>query len=152
MVPPHPEQVHLDLSFSRNGTIPESRMHLRFSIMLMRYFVRYLLSSCFSLLHGKSLHSKQKEGGSSWNVAQFLILHFQRVTGLLSSGPLQPGHLFLSRRYATQIPQFIPQGAISEVLSGNFTTSDRHFLFCSAAPTVMVITGMTRYRNPIWVK
>jgi len=32
------------------------------------------------------------------------------------SAALQPGHLFFSLKYAVQIAQFIPQGAISEIL------------------------------------
>ena len=35
-------------------------LNARFSSMLMWYFVRYRLSSAFSLLHGYTAHSKQK--------------------------------------------------------------------------------------------
>jgi hypothetical protein len=35
---------------------------------------------------------------------------------LLVSGALQPAQVFFSLRYAMQMPQFIPQGAISEIL------------------------------------
>ena len=79
--------------------------------MLMEYFVRYLLSSCFNGLHGYSLQEKQNREPSVLSV-QFFILQFKRVLRLSCESILQPSHLLFSRRYAMQMPQFIPQGAI----------------------------------------
>ena len=49
---PHTSQVHRVCSFSRNLSIPFALMKWRLSIMLMLYFVRYRLSSCFNLEQG----------------------------------------------------------------------------------------------------
>jgi hypothetical protein len=46
--------------------------------------------------------------------SQFFILHLTRVTSLLTSISLHPGHLFFSLKYAIQMPQFIPQGAMAD--------------------------------------
>jgi len=42
----------------------------------------------------------------------FVTVHFLTEIALSEDTILQPGHLFLSLRYAMQVPQFIPQGAI----------------------------------------
>lgn len=84
--------------------------------MLMPYFVRYRLSKRFNLSHGNASHAKQDLALPSSKVAQFLILQSRQEGGFPSSGPRQPGHLFLCLRKATQMAQFIPQGAISELL------------------------------------
>jgi hypothetical protein len=41
-----------------------------------------------------------------------VTVHFLTEIALSEDTILQPGHLFLSLRYAMQVPQFIPQGAI----------------------------------------
>lgn len=80
----------------------------------MWYFVLYLVSKCFNFAHGKSLHSKQNVALPSLKTTQFLILHLTRVIGLWGSLILQPGHLFLSRKWARHTPQFIPHGAMRD--------------------------------------
>ena len=131
--------------------MPKFLIVTRFSIMLILYLVRYLLSKCFKLLQGKFPHSKQNFALPFRKIAQFLILHRTRVTGLSVSVPLQPGHLFFSLTYAIQMPQFIPQGAIRKHLFNSFVI-DHYFLFASAAPTAILIAGITRYLNPICAK
>ncbi len=99
-------------SFRTNCLIPTSSICLRFSIMLMPYFSRYLLSRFFSRKHGKEaqlllqyfpLRSSQKR-------KVHFLLHF--VLGVR-----QPSHLFLSRTYPMQRRQFIPHGAMSDILA-----------------------------------
>jgi hypothetical protein len=48
--------------------------------------------------------------------SQLMILHLRTEMALLAPVALQPGHLFFSLKYAMQMPQSIPQGAMSEVL------------------------------------
>jgi hypothetical protein len=62
---------------------------------------------------GNLEQSKQYLPFRSW---QILILQKTRVLGLFLSASLQPWHLFFSRKYAMQIPQCIPQGAIRFLL------------------------------------
>jgi len=85
--------------------------------MLILYFVRYRLSRCFILLQGNSLQLKQY---FEFSLPQFFIAHCKTVIFLSLSKALHPGHLSFSRRYAIQIPQFIPQGAIREVAVSSF--------------------------------
>jgi hypothetical protein len=87
------------------------------SIMLIPYFVLYLLSSCCSRLHGKSRHSKQNVPSERFNSVQFLMTHRAHDFGLPVLDPLHPGHVLMSRWYAMQRAQFMPQGAIRNVLS-----------------------------------
>lgn len=82
--------------------------------MPILYLVLYLLSKCSKFPQGTFSHSKQNFASPFLKNSQILILHCILVTGLFVSSPLQPGHLFFSRRYALQIPQFIPQGATRE--------------------------------------
>ncbi len=116
IVPPHFGQVHLFPSLFKKFLIPWSLINTRFSISLILYPVRYLLSKCFRVSHGKSSHSKQYFALPFRNVLQFLILHCRQLADLLETWSLQPGHLFLSLKYAEQIPQFIPHGAIRKIL------------------------------------
>jgi hypothetical protein len=84
--------------------------------MLMPYFVRYRLSSCLSLAQGKlAQRSEQYLLLSAARCSQFLILHLARESVLCPSILRQPEHVFLSRMYAQQRRQFIPQGAIALV-------------------------------------
>jgi len=106
--------------------------------MLILYFVRYLLSRCFRLLQGNFSHSKQYFASLVWKIMQFLILHLTTETALFMSSSLQPGHLFLSLRYAMQIPQFIPHGAINEV-----SFKDSMVLF------PLFFRGITKQYDPI---
>jgi hypothetical protein len=78
------------------------------------------LSRCFSLPHGNASHEKQYFRVFFFNLPQFLILHLAQEGDLSVSAPLQPGHLFFCLRYAMQIPQFIPQGAINPDLIAEF--------------------------------
>lgn len=102
-------------SVIKNVLKPNSLISSRFLILLILYLVRYLLSKCFRSSQGNFSHSKQYFASLVWKIMQFFILHLTRVMGLFKSAPLQPGHLFLSLRYAWQIPQFIPHGAMNEV-------------------------------------
>jgi hypothetical protein len=88
-----------------------------FKVNLLIYLVRPMMGILTVQLvwQGNFSHSKQYFALFVWKIMQVLILHLIRVTGLLESSPLQPGHLFLSLRYAMQIPQFIPHGAMNEV-------------------------------------
>lgn len=95
--------------------------------MLMPYLVRYRLSRRFNLSHGNDPQAWQYLALPSWKVSQFLIPQSQRLGGFPSSGPRQPGHLFLCLRKATQMAQFIPQGAISELLCVDTAT----LLYCA---------------------
>ena len=113
MVAPQPAQVHLDFSRSTRLAKPSAFMILKFSIMLMPYFVRYLLSKQLSRSHGKLAQSVQKLPPTLRLEPQVLILHVTRVFGLPRSSPLQPGHLFRLRKNARQSAQFMPHGAIS---------------------------------------
>jgi hypothetical protein len=146
MIPLHAEHDHFIFSFSINFLIPFFLMHLRFSISLILYFVLYLLSKCFRFLQGKSVHSKQNFTLLFLICPQFLILHLAILTGISVLRNLHPGHLFFSRKYAEQIPQFIPQGAISE----DFIVI--YFLLAKAAPTAILIAGIAKYLKPICVK
>lgn len=87
--------------------------------MLMPYFVRYRLSSCLSRAHGKlSQRSEQYLPLPAARCSQFLILHVVRQpVAWLSWPPIlrHPGQLFLSRMYAQQRRQFMPQGAIASM-------------------------------------
>jgi hypothetical protein len=49
----------------------------------------------------------------------FVIMHLWTDTDLSAENSRHPGHLFFSLRYARQVPQFIPQGAISAFLNIN---------------------------------
>jgi hypothetical protein len=102
----------------------------RFSIMLILYFVRYLLSRCFRFLQGYRSHEKQNLALPFRRIPQFLILHLVMLARLTACA-LQPGHLFLSLRYAMQIPQFIPQGAINDVAFEDLIDS-LPVLFCGS--------------------
>lgn len=125
MVPPHSLHVHLVFSSCRNFLMPEVLIAIRFSVTLIWYFVRYLLSSCLRLRHGKSSHSKQYFAFPSVNTLQVLILQARRVLGLQLSVALQPGHLFFALRCPLHTPQLIPQGAISKSAfnGSNFSSS-----------------------------
>lgn len=84
--------------------------------MLMPYFVRYRLSSCFSLAHGKlPQRSEQYLLLPLARCSQFLILHLVRESAFCPSLLRQPEHVFVSRMYAQQRRQSIPQGAIAAV-------------------------------------
>jgi hypothetical protein len=89
-VPPHSVQRHLSCSFFKNSSIPNSLMNLRFSIMLIWYFVLYRLSNAFNLLQGNFSHSKQN-----------LMLPFARnsqeslMCKQFSPLGMQPGQYFL---------------------------------------------------------
>lgn len=98
-------------SISINRSNPEAMIPLRFSIILMPYFVRYRLSNCRSLEQGYFLHSKQNCEPSSLS-EQFFILQTKQWLSFWGDSTLQPAQLFFSRRNAIQMPQFIPQGAI----------------------------------------
>ena len=153
MVPPHSGQVHLNLSLSRKAAMPEFLIFSRFSIMLILYLVRYLLSRFFNLGQGNFSHlSEQKSIFLSFRILQCIIVHFLHESGLPSLISLQPRHLFFSLRCPIHIPQFIPHGAISESSSWGSIEIVLYFVFFRAAPTVIVITGITIYLNPIWVK
>lgn len=103
--------------------------------MLIEYLARYLLSSCLTLSQGKSPHSKQYFALPVRKIVQVLILHRIRVIGFFVSALLQPGHLFFSLKYAIQIPQFIPQGAIRENLFKDsiffFSHTLNHFYYAT---------------------
>jgi len=116
MVPPHSGQAHLTFSLARNFRIPILRIFSRFSIMLIAYLVRYRLSKCFICSQGNSSHEKQNFALVFRKNSHFLILHRARVTDVSTRICLQPGHVFFSLKYAMQMPQFIPQGAMSEIL------------------------------------
>ena len=108
------EHTHRAFSLRTNCLIPTSRIWTRFSIMLMPYFVRYRLSNCFSLAQGKlPQRSEQYLLLPVARCSQFLILHLVRQSVFCPSALRQPGHVFLSRMYAQQRRQFIPQGAIA---------------------------------------
>ena len=94
IIPPHSGQAHVIFSLPINFLIPIFLMDSRFSSMLILYLVRYLTSKCFKMLQGYFLHLKQNLAFPFWNSSQVLILHTTRVTDLLASAPLQPGHLF----------------------------------------------------------
>lgn len=113
MVPPHFKQRHRSFSLSTKAIRPMSLIHLRLSIILIEYFVLYLLSSCLNRLQGYSSHSKQNPDLFVLITSQFLMMHLIHEADLLVSSPRQPGHLLFSLRYAIQIPQFIPHGAMS---------------------------------------
>ena len=115
-MPPHFKQVHRTFSFLRNFLIPNVLIFARFSIILILYLVRYLLSNVLNLTQGSFSHSWQNVILCFFNSSQFLILQLRQLNDLLSLLPLQPGQFFFSLRYAIQIPQFIPQGAMSELL------------------------------------
>ncbi len=86
--------------------------------MLMPYFVRYRLSSCFNLAQGKlPQRSEQYLPLLMARRSQFLILQVVRhpLLGRPDHRLPQPGQVFLSRMYAQQRRQFIPQGAIRSV-------------------------------------
>ena len=77
---------------------------------------------------------------------------FDTSDGFIEVTPLQPGHLFLSLRYAWQIPQFIPHGAMNEVSFKDSIIFSLYFLFSKEVPIAMLIAGITRYLIPICVK
>jgi hypothetical protein len=81
--------------------------------MLMRYFVRYRLSSCLSRRQGKSPHSWRYR---DFTCPQAVIVQFRHFR----SGAEHPWHRFFSRRKALQIAQSMPHGAMSDVLKGFF--------------------------------
>lgn len=90
--------------------MPWSLMHSRFSISLMPYRVRYRLSRRFNRAQGNSAQAKQnapsrRSHRRSRQVAQYF--------GRSWSASLHPWQVRLSRRRALQIPQFIPQGAMT---------------------------------------
>ena len=134
--------IHRIFSLMENCCGPYFLIFPRFSIMLILYLVRYLLSSRFNLSHGNFSHPKQNPASSFCKLAQFLMLHLVQLADLLSSEPLQPGHFFFSRRYAMQMPQFIPHGAISE-------NSSRESINCD--PLIFILQGCsdsdTHYRD-----
>ena len=82
-------------------------MSLRFSSMLMPYLALYLLSRFFNLLQGYFSHLSEQN-------LFFLIVGQILMTHFLLHSP-QPRQTFFSRRKALQMPQFMPQGAISDV-------------------------------------
>jgi len=82
--------------------------------MLMWYFARYRLSSCFSRLQGKSLQV--------WWYRPFTRSQEEIVQLMLHrrSEAEHPPQRFFFRRNAMQMAQFMPQGAMSVVLKGDF--------------------------------
>ncbi len=112
IIPPQLRHVHFCFSCFRKCLIPDSFMVSRFLIMLMPYFVRYRLSSCFSRLQGNLSHLKQYSCFVVFKFSQFFILHTTQYFGLLVSFAVHPGHVFFFLRYAWQSAQFIPQGAM----------------------------------------
>jgi len=107
--------------------MPLSRMNSRFSISLMPYFVRYLLSILFNMSQGNLAQSKQY---FPFRSVQVLIRHKKQAFGMFFSVSLHPWHLFLSRRYPLQTPQFIPQGAIKFlfiIIVSNLALNDLFF-------------------------
>jgi len=61
--------------------------------------------------HGYFAQEKQNSDPTGRSV-QFLILQTKQWRSFWGESTLQPTHLFRSRRYARQVPQFIPQGAM----------------------------------------
>jgi len=105
---PHCQRVFW---FLTNCLIPSSSICIIFSIMLMPYFARYLLSRFFNRVHGKDAHERSQY--FPLRFSQKRKLHFLRHLVL---GVRQPSHLLLSRTYPMHSRQFIPQGATSESL------------------------------------
>lgn len=98
MVRPHLPHSHLVFSFLTNSLTPDLLMFSRFSIMLIPYLVRYLLSRLLSRLHGYVSHaSEQCFIFCSLRTGQFRIVHLTRELDLPSSTFLQPRHRFFSR-------------------------------------------------------
>ena len=86
--------------------------------MLMPYCFRYILSRRFNPGQGKE--------AQEWSQYFPLRLVQKRKMHFLLHfvfGVRQPSHLFLSRTYPMQIRQFIPQGAMLDILVGIFITS-----------------------------
>jgi len=94
IVAPHLGHDHFTFSLSTKARSPSPAIALRFSIMLIPYFVRYRLSRCLRRSQGKTA---QSEHISPRIEPQFLILHSIRVLGFLRSSTLQPGHLLRLR-------------------------------------------------------
>jgi len=118
IVPPQLLQCHRSFSFFANCSKPMILILSRFSSMLILYFVRYRLSSCFSFVQGYFGQSKQNFESNLFTISQFRIIQVIQLLDLFSFDARQPLHGFLSRRYAKHIPQFIPQAAI-KFLSDN---------------------------------
>ena len=105
---PHRQRI---FSLLTNSRIPASSILTRLSIILMPYFPRYLLSRFFNRKQGKE--------AQEWSqYFPFLLTQNRRVHFLLHFvlGVRQPSHLFLSRTCPMQSRQFIPQGAMSDIL------------------------------------
>ena len=98
--------THFSCSLSINWSMQWSRIFSRFSISLMLYFVRYLLSRRFKLSQGNFSQSKQY---SPFRSLQLLISQDTRVFGPAVPIFRHLTHLFVVRRYALHMPQFIPQ-------------------------------------------
>lgn len=115
-------QTQRVFSFLTNCLMPRSSICVRFSIMLMPYFARYLVSRFFNRLQGKDkqeisqyfpLRSVQKR-------KMHFLLH-------LVFAVRQPSHLFLALTYPMHSRQFIPHGAMSDILIPVFKTSGAFF-------------------------
>ena len=70
------------------------------------------MSICFNLRQGNHSQSKQKPEADLMRNSQFLILHAAQWLTLNPDSGLHPQHFFLFLRWAIQVPQFIPHGAI----------------------------------------
>ena len=117
IISPHSGHIHFAFSFRMKCLIPNSLIILRFSIILIPYFVLYRSFSCFNLLQGKWLQlTRQYLLLPLAITSQFLILHVMRCFIFwLFRLFRQPGQVFSSRMYPQQRRQFIPQGAINSI-------------------------------------
>lgn len=98
---PLPHILHLQTSSSlfRKVIRPCFLMYVRFSIMLIPYLVRYLLSRFSNLLHGYFSQSKQNPDSVSDKKLQLTIKQLLHTSGLFGSSFLkQPPHGLLYRR------------------------------------------------------
>lgn len=103
--------------------MPWSRMNSRFSISLIPYFVRYRRSRCRSRSHGNSVQSKQN---GPVRRSHRRIRQFSQDLKRTIPGAAHPRQGFFCRRYARQIPQFIPQGAIIVGSEGGVVIAPTH--------------------------
>lgn len=106
-------EIHFLRSLSINFFKPLFLIYSWFSISLMPYLVRYLLSRCLRRSQGKSIQLKQK---SPWRLMQSRNRHCARVFGMFCSASRQPWQGFLGRKCTLQIAQFIPHAAIKFLL------------------------------------
>ena len=99
--------------------------------MLIPYLVLYRLSKRLSRAQGEPSQLKQYLAFAFSNFSQVFILHVTQYGGFRLSSPRQPGHAFLSRIYARQRRQFIPQGAIN-IVGIAFVFFDLSFVMCES--------------------